>query len=93
MILDVRTPAEYYSGHIPGAVLIPLQQLADRLSEIENHKEKDILIYCRSGNRSTVAAEILNRDGFKKTHNLRDGILDWIKNGFELKQEQERKII
>jgi thioredoxin len=93
LILDVRTPAEYYSGHIPGAVLIPLQQLADRLSEIENHKEKDILIYCRSGNRSTVAAEILNRDGFKKTHNLRDGILDWIKNGFELKQEQERKII
>jgi thioredoxin len=93
LILDVRTPAEYYSGHIPGAVLIPLQQLADRLSEIENHKEKDILIYCRSGNRSTVAAEILNRDGFKKTHNLRDGILGWIKNGFELKQEQEQRVI
>lgn len=93
LILDVRTPAEYYSGHIPGAVLIPLQQLADRLREIESHKEKDILIYCRSGNRSTVAAEILNRQGFKKTHNLQNGILDWIKNGFEIKQEQEQKVI
>ncbi len=47
---------EYYSGYLPGATLIPLQQLADRFSEIRDYKDKEILIYCRSGNRSTVAA-------------------------------------
>lgn len=93
LILDVRTPTEYYSGYLPGAVLIPLQQLADRLSEIKDYKDKEIIIYCRSGNRSTVAAEILIRNGFKKVYNIRDGIRGWIGNGFQTKQEQERRVI
>ena len=77
LILDVRTPAEYYGGHLEGAVLIPVQQLAARLAEIRDHKDRDVLLYCRSGNRSTVAAEILIQDGFKKLFNLRHGILEW----------------
>lgn len=93
LILDVRTPTEYYSDYIPGATLIPLQQLADRYSEIESYKDKEILIYCRSGNRSTVAADILIRNGFKKVYNLRDGIIGWIGSGFETKKEQERRVI
>jgi|GEM_PF-209826 len=92
-ILDVRTPTEYYSGYVPGAVLIPLQQLADRLVEIDDYKDKEILIYCRSGNRSTVAAEILIRNGFKKVFNMKGGIRDWIGSGFETKKEQERRVI
>lgn len=83
LILDVRTPNEYYSGHIAGATLIPLQQLNQRLSEIQQYKDKEILIYCRSGNRSTVASEILIENGFKKLHNLRTGILGWQKEGFK----------
>ena len=84
LILDVRTPNEYYSGHIKGAKLIPLQQLDSRLSELKDYKEKDILVYCRSGNRSTVASQILIRNGFKKLHNLRPGIRGWESAGNKL---------
>ncbi len=77
LILDVRTPNEYHSGHIENAKLIPVQQLESRLSELEKHKNKEILVYCRSGNRSTVASEILIRNGFKKLYNLRQGMRGW----------------
>jgi len=84
LILDVRTPNEYYRGHIEDSRLIPLQQLEMRVSEIEQYKGKEILLYCRSGNRSTVAAEILNRNGFKKLYNLKHGIIDWKKSGYKV---------
>lgn len=83
LILDVRTPREYYAGHLANAKLIPVQQLADRISEIADYKNNDILVYCRSGNRSTVASEILVRNGFKKIHNMKNGITGWEKDGFE----------
>lgn len=78
-ILDVRTPSEFYSGYIPGAILIPLQQLEGRLSELAGYKDKDVLVYCRSGNRSTVAAKILIENGFTRLYNLRPGINGWIR--------------
>ena len=81
-ILDVRTPNEFKSGHIAGAVLIPVQQLADRIGEIASQRDRKILIYCRSGNRSTVAAEILHRAGFSAVWNLRHGILEWQAAGY-----------
>ena len=84
LILDVRTPREYYSSHLEGAKLIPLSQLEKRLSEIEDHKDSQILVYCRSGNRSTVAAEILIKNGFNKIINMRYGILDWKRNGLKV---------
>lgn len=84
LILDVRTPNEYYSGHIENAVLIPLQQLSDRLSEIEDYKDRVVLLYCRTGNRSTVAAEILIQNGFKKLYNLSNGIKEWKAGNYKL---------
>jgi thioredoxin len=87
LILDVRTPNEYHAGHIAGAKLIPVQQLGERLKEIESYKDKDILIYCRSGNRSTVASQILNKNGFKRLYNLRYGYTDWEKKGFPVVKE------
>jgi thioredoxin len=86
LILDVRTPQEFYSSHLPGAKLIPLQQLMERLSEIEDYKDRDIVVYCRSGNRSTVAGEILIRKGFKKIYHIRPGIRGWIKDGFPVEK-------
>jgi rhodanese-related sulfurtransferase len=83
-ILDVRTPVEYYNGHIKNAKLIPVQQLFQRISEIDDYQDKEILVYCRSGNRSTVAAEILKQHDFKKIYNLRTGIKGWIAEGYEL---------
>ena len=82
IILDVRTPNEFYSGHIENAMLIPLHQLEARLAEIAGYKDRDILAYCRSGNRSTVAAEILIRNGFGKLYNLRPGLRGWRANGY-----------
>jgi thioredoxin len=81
-ILDVRTPNEYYSGYIEGAKLLPLQQLNERISELDAYKDKDVLVYCRSGNRSTVASQILIKNGFKKLYNLRPGIAGWQRAGF-----------
>lgn len=86
LILDVRTPNEYYGGHIEGAKLIPLQQLVERVSELDAWKDKDVLVYCRSGNRSTVASQILIKNGFKKLYNLRPGILGWQREGYPIKK-------
>ena len=80
LILDVRTPQEYYNGHLEGAKLIPLQQLLERLSEIQDYWDREILVYCRSGNRSTVAGELLIQKGFKKIYNLRPFICKHICN-------------
>lgn len=88
VIVDVRTPREFYSGHIPGATLIPLQQLAQRVNELEAHRGRPIFLYCRSGNRSTVAAQILAKNGFQKLYNLRPGILGWQKEKFEVEKKK-----
>lgn len=84
LILDVRTPNEFYSGHLENARLIPLQQLEGRLSELKEYKDKKILIYCRAGNRSTVASQILINNGFKKLYNLRVGIKGWKFEGLKV---------
>ena len=77
LILDVRTPAESERGRIPGSVLLPLQQLQARWQEIAGHAERPVLIYCATGNRSTVAAKILIDRGFRRVYNLRPGIAGW----------------
>ncbi len=84
LVLDVRTPGEYYGGHLKDAKLIPVQQLEARLNEIQEYKDRDVFLYCRSGNRSTVAADILIRNGFTKLYNLRRGIVEWGQKGYEI---------
>jgi rhodanese-related sulfurtransferase len=66
-------------GHIDGAVLIPLGELQSRLSEIPT--DRDILIICRSGNRSTQARGILRAAGFKRTVSIIGGMNAWIASG------------
>jgi len=77
LILDVRTPKEYIRGHLADALLIPVQDLQRRLSELSSRKDDPILIYCATGNRSTVASKILIDRGFTRIFNLRHGIVDW----------------
>lgn len=82
LLLDVRTPAEYKEdGRIPGSVLIPVQVLPQYVKEIEKFKDKKVLVYCRSGNRSAVAARFLEQNGFKQVYNLKDGIIGWKRAG------------
>lgn len=74
-ILDVRQPGEYESGHIPGAKLIPLPDLGDRLNEVD--PAKPTLVYCAVGGRSRVAAQMLSGRGFKQVLNLSGGFKAW----------------
>jgi rhodanese-related sulfurtransferase len=82
LILDVRTPGEYNRGHLKNSVLIPVQELQNRYQEIGTNKDREILIYCATGNRSTVAAKILIDNGFKHIVNMRGGIYDWSKKNY-----------
>lgn len=74
--IDVRTNSEFLSGHIQNSIHIPLQELANRLNEIEQIKQKNIIVYCRSGARSSNATDILLKNNFK-VQNLSGGILSW----------------
>jgi len=94
IIIDVRTPREHEMGHIPGTdLLIPHTEIAKRISEIKADPEKDtVIVYCRSGRRSTYAARILEAKGFKHVLNLRGGIKAWRARGYELvKPERKRE--
>jgi rhodanese-related sulfurtransferase len=75
LLLDVRTPSEFASGHIDGAENIPLQELGGRLSEIPS-KDSDVIVYCRSGHRSSQAKAMLEKAGFSKVHDL-GGMNNW----------------
>jgi len=77
IILDVRTPQEYQEGHISNAINIPVQILGQQLDKLKNFKDKKILVYCRSGHRSAIASQILDRAGFKNVYNLKGGLFEW----------------
>lgn len=81
LILDVRTGPEFAGGHLAGAVLLPIQELQGRLGELAAYKERPVFIYCRTGNRSTVASKLLIDAGHREVVNLRRGIVDWERRG------------
>lgn len=74
-LIDVRTPAEYADGHLAKATLIPLQELEERLAEID--KGKPILLYCRSGHRSGMALKLLQEKGYAQAKDIEGGINAW----------------
>jgi adenylyltransferase/sulfurtransferase len=76
LLLDVREEREYAIANLQGT-LIPLQQLPNRLEEIETHREKPIVVYCRSGSRSAQAVRYMQSLGFAQVKNLKGGILAW----------------
>ena len=73
VLIDVRTPAEVAEGMAPGAINIPLQEIQQRLAEFP--KDKDLLIYCRSGKRSMAASNFLIENGYEKVFNVVGGFL------------------
>ncbi len=76
-MLDVREDAEVRGGKIKGARHIPLAQLKNRMTELEQSKEKPVLVYCRSGNRSAHACNLMTKAGFQDVSNLGGGIVAW----------------
>ena len=76
IILDVRTQEEYNQGHIPGAIVISHEQISEKAEEVLTDKDQLILVYCRSGRRSKLAAQILAELGYTNIKEF-GGILDW----------------
>lgn len=68
LLIDVRSPAEFAEGHIRGAKNIPLQELPQRLAQIPN--DKPVMLYCRSGNRSGMALQMLQNAGYEDVYNV-----------------------
>jgi rhodanese-related sulfurtransferase len=83
-LLDVRTDHEWEAGRIAGAAHIPLDELAERAGEIE--RDRPVVIYCRGGNRSTMAAAALADAGFDASK-LSEGIVGWEEAGLPLEPE------
>ena len=77
MLIDVRSAQEFSSEHIPGAVNIPINEISQRLKELGKPQTK-IIVYCRSGNRSSRAKALLNTKGYTEVYNL-GGIGRWPK--------------
>ena len=76
IILDVRTQEEYDQGHIPGAILISHEEIAEKAEGVLTDKDQLILVYCRSGRRSKIAAEALVELGYTNIKEF-GGIIDW----------------
>ena len=76
IVLDTREQDEFDSGHIPGAILIPSTEIENKAIELIPDKDKLILVYCRSGRRSKIAAEALSKLGYTNVKEF-GGIIDW----------------
>ena len=76
IILDTREQDEFDEGHIPGAILIPYTEIENKAEEMLTDKDKLILVYCRSGRRSKIAAESLAKLGYTNVKEF-GGIIDW----------------
>ena len=76
ILVDVRTPEEFRDGHIPGAILLPVDEISTNAETVIPDKEATYFIYCRSGNRSAAAADQLVEMGYENVYDL-GGINDW----------------
>lgn len=77
VLIDVRTKDEFEHNNIDKSINIPLQELMYNIDEIEEHKGKKIIIYCRSGHRSVTACNLLTLEGFSNLYNLENGIIEY----------------
>ena len=77
-LVDVREPQEFAEGYIAGGKLVPLGKVQTmQVEELEDLKDEEVVVYCRSGRRSLMACLVLDQLGFKDTYNLEGGILAW----------------
>jgi glyoxylase-like metal-dependent hydrolase (beta-lactamase superfamily II)/rhodanese-related sulfurtransferase len=84
IVVDVREPWEYAQGHVPGALLIPLGQLASRLEDLDT--ERAVALICATGNRSQSAAALLGQKNFKKIYNVTHGTMGWAQQGLPIER-------
>jgi len=87
LVLDVREDSEFGKSYITGAKHIPVAELEQRIAELDDWRERDILIYCRTGQRSAKAAAALKRHGFTSLYKLDGGIMAWQSANLPLSRE------
>jgi rhodanese-related sulfurtransferase len=77
VVIDVRPAADFTQGHIINALNIPMNGFKNQIGSLQKHKDKPIVVSCRSGSQSAVACKQLRNQGFSEVYNLRGGILAW----------------
>jgi phage shock protein E len=76
-VLDVRTAEEFAAGHVPGARNIPVAELEARIAELAAARDRDLVVYCRTGRRAATALEILKANGFQRLLHLEGDMQGW----------------
>lgn len=79
VVLDVRSPEEFAAGHVPGAINIPYDRIAERLMDVP--RDKDVVVYCQSGRRAGIAAQVLAEHGYTRLFHLEGDIAAWKASG------------
>ena len=77
IILDVRSPREFQQGHVPGAVNLPYQQIGRRMADLEQVRDRQIVVYCEVGPRARVAQSMLQQAGFADVRHLAGDMAGW----------------
>ncbi len=91
LVLDVRNDEEYKAGHILNSTPIPLGKLNERIGELEKHRERPIVVVCRSGSRSGAACATLGKHGFAQAFILAGGVMAWQKANLPLEKATGKK--
>jgi NADPH-dependent 2,4-dienoyl-CoA reductase/sulfur reductase-like enzyme/rhodanese-related sulfurtransferase/TusA-related sulfurtransferase len=89
VLVDVRAPQEYFGlgGHIKGAILIPLGELMNDITQLNKYRDKEVVTICHAGARSMMAAQLLVQAGFKDVRNLIGGMISWHRKGYPIIKE------
>jgi len=84
LVVDIREPNEFKSGHLPDAKNIPFPKLQEGIKNLENYKEKPIILVCKMGQHSGAAGRTLHKQGYKDVRRLKGGIATWSAEGLPL---------
>ncbi|MHB8535242.1 MAG: rhodanese-like domain-containing protein [Sulfuricaulis sp.] len=86
VVVDVCEPNEFKNGHIPNAINAPLPKLNEHLRQFEKHKDKPVIVTCRTGNRSVKGAVLLRKHGFPTVYTLTGGLQAWEKDNLPVER-------
>lgn len=81
VVVDVRSPQEFHSGHVPGAVNVPVQELQGHLSELQPYRNTELVLYCEAGPRALYAGHVLAQQGFTEVRILSGHMSAWREAG------------
>lgn len=87
LLLDVRTPEEFASGHVPGAVNIPHDEVGQRSAELAAHRDQEVVVYCEKGPRAAKAAQALADAGFRSIRHLEGDMSGWRAAGLPVEKQ------